>query len=520
MNRKLTIATVVVLAGTALLWLWPKHDAAAAPTPSRDLFAVRRDDLKVALVENGTMVAKESQKVSAKIKGESKILSLVEEGKQVTEGDVVCTLDATNVKKSIDEVQLEILQTEAALKTARTELEIQGVENTAAATKATVGLDRAQKEMEKYKEGQAPQERNKLLVAIKITETDHNRAQKKFEDSKKLLEESYIKQSELDEDQIAFERATVVMSGANTDLHIFDKYTFPMQITELESKLADAEREVTTAQKRGESTLGQKTVTVQQVEKRLKVQQQQLKDRQEDLANMELKAPCPGIVVYGDPREGWYRDRFKVGGQVYGGWTVMTIPDLRVMQVKLQIHEADISKLKLGLRARVTTDSYPGLLLDGEVTKIASVASSNNDWGGQSEVKKFDVEVTLQAKEVQMRPGISAKVEIHVETRSNTLFVPLQSVFAEDGVHYCHIAVEGNKPARRKVEIGTSNDTYIEVLAGLAEGEKVLLYNPSLPGTGSSETGTESKETKQPESTPAAGQPDKPGDGPPAKSGA
>ncbi|HEX5053126.1 MAG TPA: efflux RND transporter periplasmic adaptor subunit [Planctomycetota bacterium] len=499
--NKILLTTVVGLGGGALFWFWPSHDAAAAPTPERDLYTVRRADLEISLTENGTMVAKESQKVTSKIKGESKILFLVEEGKQVEQDEVVCKIDPTQAQSQLEQVQLEILQTEANLKTARTELDIQTVENVATLTKAKTALDRAQKEIEKYRDGQAPQERSKLEVALKDAETAFNRAEKNLEDSKKLFEQNYIKKSEVEDHQIAYDRAVVQKKGAQSDLNMFDKYTFPMAITDLDTKLADAEREVSTAEKRGESTLGQKSVNVQQVEKRLKVQQQQLKERQEDLENMTLKAPCPGIVVYGNPHEPWYRDRVKVGGQIYGNFTVMTIPDLRVMQVKLQIHEADISKLKVGQKATVTTDSYPGLQLAGEVTKIASVASSNSDWGGQSEVKKFDVEVTLPAGDVQMRPGISAKVQIHIETREKALFVPLQSVFAEDGVHYCHVAT-GEGPARRKVQVGTSNDTYIEVLDGLADGEKVLLYNPSLPGTGSSPSDADTGGTKETEAKP------------------
>jgi HlyD family secretion protein len=484
MRGKLLLVSTTVLGVAALVWFWPSSSAAANTQSARDLYTVRRGDLAIALTEKGTLVAKESQKVVSKIKGESKILFLIEEGKQVEQDEVVCRIDPTNAQSQLEEVQLEILQTEANLQTARTELEIQTVENAAAQTKATVALDRARKEIEKYREGEAPQARNKLLVAIKSTETDLNRATKKFEDSKKLLAEDYIKQSEVDEDQIAFERSQVLKESADADLRIFDKYTFPMQITELETKLADAERDVTTAEKRGSAQLGQRAVNVQQVEKRLAVQQKQLQERKEDLDNMTLKAPCPGIVVYGNPHEPWYRDQVKVGGQIRGNFTVVTIPDLRIMQVKLQVHEADISKLLLGLKATVTTDSYPGLRVAGEVTKIATVASSDNNWG-QSEVKSFDVEVTMATGELQMRPGISAKVEIHVDTRVQTLFVPLQSVFTEDGQHFCHVAVSGQPPVRRKVDVGTGNDTYIEVRDGLAEHEQVLLYNPSLPGTGS-----------------------------------
>jgi HlyD family secretion protein len=165
----------------------------------------------------------------------------------------------------------------------------------------------------------------------------------------------------------------------------------------------------------------------------------------------------------------------------------------------MQVHEADISKLKQGQRATITTDSYPGVLMQGEVTRIASVANSNNDWGGSSEVKKFDVEVTMQAPDVKLRPGISAKVEIHVEVREKALFVPLQSVFAEEGEHFCHVQAPGGAPQRRKLKVGKSNDNYLEVEDGLQEGDLVLLYNPLLPETG----GKPDKDSKREPAAPA-----------------
>lgn len=481
--KSIGIAGVVV--GSVLAYaFWPTDAGAGESTPATDLFAAQRGDLRITITENGTMVAKESQKVKTKIRGESKIQFLVEEGKEVEQDEVVCRLDATKVEEGIEQIELEILQTEASLKTARTELEIQTVEAAAAIAKAKVAEDRAQKEIEKYRDGEAPQERRKLEVSLKDTQTKFVRAKKDVEDSKDLLAQKYITQSDYEDTVIAFESAQVQQESAQVALKIFDKYTFPMAITDLETKLADAMREVTTAEKRGEAKLGQKKVSVQQVEKRLKVQRKSLKERREDLGNMTLKAPCPGIVVYGNPNEPWYRDRIKVGNQVYRGFTVMTIPDLRVMQVNLDVHEADISKLKEDLPATITTDSYPGVVMKGKVSKIAAVASSNSNWGGQSEVKQFRVQVTLEAGEVQLRPGISAKVEIRVETREATLFVPLQSVFTEDGVSYCHVEEGTGPPARRAVKIGTSNDTYLEILEGVEEGEKVLLFNPHLTRSG------------------------------------
>ncbi len=515
MNRRtILLALAIGGGGSAYFVPWQGKDVAALAANANELYAVRSGDLRITIVENGTMVAKESQKVNTKHRNESKILMLIEEGKEVTEGEIVCKLDSAPLTQQVETIQLEILQTEANLKTARTELEIATVETAAAVDKAKAALDKSKKELEKYRDDEATIERRKLEVALKDAETEFNKKKKNTDDSAKLLEQNYIKKSELEDHRIAFERAVVQKDSAEAQLRMFDKYTFPMHMTDLETKVSDATRDVDTAQKRGESTMGQKTVAVQQMEKRLKVQNDQLKERQTDLENMTMKAPCPGIVVYGNPHEPWYRERIKVGQSVYGGMTLLTIPDLRIMQVKVQVHEADISKLKTGLVAGVTADSYPGLQLEGEVTKIATVANGNNEWGGSSaEVKKFDVEVTLKSPGVPLRPGISAKVEIHIETRENVLYVPLQSVFAEDGEQFCHVQPKDSAPEKRSIKLGKSNDNFMEILEGLLPGESVLLYNPLLPEGGDSKAKKAPEEKKEPakekEATP-------PGPGPKA----
>ncbi len=498
MNKQLLAAAIVIVAGTAFFVPWGGAAAAAGSAESRDLWTVQRGDLRITLVENGTMVAKESKKVTAKIRNESKILWLVEEGKEVKEDDVVCKLDASQVNTRLEQVKINILTTEANLKRARTELEIQTVEKAAAEHKAQVAIDKARMEIEKYRDGEAPQARRKLEVSLKDAESKFGRMRKNLEDSKKLLLQNYIKKSELEDHELAFESASVQLESAKTDLELFDKYTFPMTRTDHDTKLADALREIDNAKKRGEATLGEKSVAVQQAEKHLQAEQQQRKEREEDLSNMTMKAPCPGIVVYGNPHEYWNRERIKVGNQIYEGQTVLTIPDLREMSVKLFIHEADISKLKVGLKAVVTTDSYPGMQLAGEVTKIATVANGNSEYGGSSEVKMFDVAVTLKTPDLQLRPGISAKVEIHVDVREKALYVPLQSVFAEEGEHFCHVQAVGKSPKKCKITIGTSNDNYLEVLDGLRDGDLVLLYNPLLP------TGGEAKANRDAEKKPAA----------------
>ncbi len=490
----------LVAVGLAVGWgLTRGGDGGEAGAPSEGmLFTVPRGDLLVTLTENGTLVAKESRKISSGTDSQGKVTFLIEEGKAVPEGELLCKLDSTELETQVEQLGLDIVQAQANLDTARTELDIQKTENAAAIEKGQLALEKAHKEQDRYRDGDAPAERRKLDVAIKEAETGHSRAKKKYEDSQKLFEQTYINKSQLEQDQIDYERAVVQLDGSHLDLQMFEKYTLPMGMRDREVAVRDAEREKENAEKRAQSTLRQKEVGVEQNEKRLQMLNKQLEKTQKEIAKMTITAPIPGIVLYGDPDEPWYRENIRLGGEVWGGMTLFTLPDLRVMQVKLQIHEADINKLKEGQTAKVSMDTYPGVMLDGDVTRIASIAGGGDDrWNRDPEVRKFSVEITLKGgDELRLKPGISAKAEIYIDKREQAVYVPLQCVFTEEGRSFCWVD-DGGEPQRAEVTPGMSNDNFVEILAGLDPGKRVLLYNPKLDASRTGGAAAEDKDAEK-----------------------
>jgi HlyD family secretion protein len=481
--------------------------------PEEGLFTVRRGTLNVTITENGTLVAKESRKVDSDMKGQAKITFLVEEGSEVEEGDVLCKLDTTEQEEQLEQRGLDMVKAEADLDTARTELDIQKTDNQASIEKAEIAKDKALKERERYVEGDAPKDRRNIEVKIKTARTNFTRAKKRFEDSKLLRAKDYINKSQLLEDEINFEQATVELQTAERDLELFDIYTLPMTLTEKDVAVRDGERGVETSAMRAKSTLRQREVAVDQYEKRLQKLKDQADDLTEEIEKMTLTAPGPGIVIYGDPRRPWNRDRIRVGGEIWGQTTVITLPDLRVMQVKLRVHEADINKLAVDLTAKVSMDSYPGVVLDGKVTKIASIASGDNPWDSDPEVKKFDVEITMESvnSELDLKPGISAKAETFIERRVDVLYVPIQCVFLENGKHWVYLA-EAGAPRAVEVEPGLNNDSYIEIRSGLSVGDEVLIYNPNIGEKRSGEDESDGLEDPEEELTGDADDADESGE--------
>jgi HlyD family secretion protein len=494
------IGGAVALAGGGVLVATRDSRAATTDTPNEGLYTVVRGELPITLTENGTLVAKESKQVAMQASRGGKIAWLIDAGKEVAEGDVLCRIDPTELQSSIQQAELDITQSEADLKKAQNEAELQVTETQANLEKAGIALDKAEKELKRYTEGDGPQEQRKLLIALKDKQTEYGNKKKVFEDSKTLLEQNYLKRSDLEKDQIAFERAQVELEGAELELKMFNEYKHPMALSDKQIAVSDAKREVDATRKRNEGKLLQCQVDVTRCEKSLLQRKERLRQQKEDLERFTLKAPCAGIVLHGDPKQPWYRENLKVGGDVWEGTTVCTIPDLRVMQVKVQVHEADINKLKPALKATITMESYPGVVLGGEVTNIASIANTNNEWGGggADAVKKFDVEITIEQREgLKLRPGISAKATVAIDHLADVVYVPLQSVVVEAGTHALFVAADAGQSARRVVEVGASNDNYVQITKGVEPGERVLLYNPSLgkqqSGAGKEGAGAEGK---------------------------
>ena len=476
----ITAVVIVVGGGGAYLVRNTTGSDSDGAFSSEALYTAGVGKMVVTVTENGSLMAKNSEKINFKGRRGGKITFLVEEGKTVEEGEVLCRLDPTEIEKQVQELKLNVVQTEADLDTAKTELDIQKSENEATIEKAKITLTKAENELEKYRDGDAPKERRKLEIAIKEAQTNFSRSKKKYEDSVKLLEQDYINKSQVEQDQIEYERSEIQLTGARRDLELFEKYTYPMAMTDKQTAVSDAQRELDNAGKRAKSKLRQREVAVESKDQRLTSLNKNLKELEEELEHFVMKAPSPGIVIYGDPSEPWYRERVQLDNRVWSGFTLFTIPDLRVMQVQVHVHEADINKIKEEQVATVTMDTYPGLVLHGKVAKIATIAGEPGQRQNE-EVKKFTVDIILDStEEITLKPGISAKADIFIEEKEDVLSVPLQCVFIEEGTHYCYAVEDGGKPQRVAVKVGLSNDSHIEITEGLESGDRVMLYNPVL----------------------------------------
>jgi len=158
---------------------------------------------------------------------------------------------------------------------------------------------------------------------------------------------------------------------------------------------------------------------------------------------------------------------------VWANQPLLILPDISKMVVETRVRETDIHKVERNQHVKVRVDAYPDLRLTGTVTLVGTLAQEEKERRG---AKFFGVKVQVNESEPRLRPGMTARVEIEVEERALSVFVPLEAVFDKDGHHVVYPVAR--RPRPREVVLGPSNADFVVVEEGLAAGERVLLHDP------------------------------------------
>ncbi len=204
------------------------------------------------------------------------------------------------------------------------------------------------------------------------------------------------------------------------------------------------------------------------------------------LSQMTLKAPVDGVVnVLSNFRSGGNFGQsdppFREGDNVWTGAPIAEIPDLASMRVELKLDEVDRGKVKLGQPVKVRVDAIPDKEFDATVDWISPIAAlvfRGGGPGGSSSDKQFPCWATLKAVDSRMRPGMSASVDIVIESQPNVLMIPIRASFTQAGKPSAYVQT-GEQFRSRSIEVGLRNEDDIVVLKGLREGEMVALVDPA-----------------------------------------
>lgn len=285
--------------------------------------------------------------------------------------------------------------------------------------------------------------------------------------------------------ELSLERAQMRVTESETVPRV-DRESARIDVKEAELEVARAGANLESARLEGEAELHLLNLEAKREQAKVDAAKRRLEDT-------KIHAPASGLVIKPRIWKGGSRGPVVAGDSVWSGANIIELPDLTVMEVQAWVHEVDAGKIAEDMGVKVIIDAFPDPERSGTVTRVADLAVERER---NSDVKHLEVTVSLGETDPVMKPGMTVRSEVLLETVPDVLSVPLEGVFVDnEGVSTVRVR-DGEGWRRQVVELGSSNDTHVVITSGLVEGQTVALIEPSQledagkPGAGTGGGGT------------------------------
>ena len=151
------------------------------------------------------------------------------------------------------------------------------------------------------------------------------------------------------------------------------------------------------------------------------------------------------------------------------GTVLMTMAEMDELLFRGTVDEIDVGRLAEGMPVEVTIGALPDARVEGRLTKISLTGRDEDN------ATVFPVEIAVVPGEgILLRAGYSANAQVIIERRSDILVVPERVVRFEDGDTFVTVRLGPGETEQREIRTGLSDGINVEVLDGLAEGERVM----------------------------------------------
>jgi len=398
---------------------------------------VRRGTISVQLTASGILRPVRSVTYRSPLAGrETEVMFLAPEGTKVGEGDLLVRLDAVPLERELERAAQELRQAQVELQVS--EIEVQE-------GKAT---------LDSLSAGEAALAVEEARTSLDLAERKATRLRQEHATMEPLLKKGFVTQDELRRiaDELEQAERDLALTKRRTDVLVQVTRPRDRQRAELQLAQKEAQRENTRTRLR-------------ELEARVRL----MRDQQQ---NSSIYARSPGMVVYEEFLAASPRRKIRVGDRVTESQGLVTIPEVSRMLVEASVGEADVQRLHPGLSATIVLEAFRDKRLTGKVTRVGTLARSSVD--RSLEEKRFDLIVEVDATDVELRPEMTARVQVDVGTRANVLLVPVNAVFERQGLPVVHVMRTWG-PETRPAQIGASSETFVEVLSGVSEGDQVAL---------------------------------------------
>lgn len=190
-----------------------------------------------------------------------------------------------------------------------------------------------------------------------------------------------------------------------------------------------------------------------------------------DLSRFTIYAPISGLAVMQPIWRDGDMGQVRQGDRVRPGQLFMKIADPRSMQVEAYANQTESGDLRVGQKAEIHVDAFPGMSFTGHVYSIGALATTSG-WRQNYYIRRVPVRVTIDGQDPRLIPDLSASTDIALEQSDPSVIVPIAAVHRESSGAILYVK-QDNRFVKRAVALGLANNTQVAVTSGLHAGEQV-----------------------------------------------
>jgi len=301
--------------------------------------------------------------LSFKTAGRMTLLA-VREGDLVKKGDLIAKLDSAQLDQQLLRDQAAVASAQSSLQQLRTSIEYQQATLESDISTRRAELAQAQAKLDELMAGSRPQEIQQAQSGVADAKAWNDQARLDMERAQTLFAREDISKSQFDQARAKLDSTAAQLKQAEEKLALVKEGPRAEEIAGARAQVARAQAAVQTAEaNRIEIRRKQQELAARQSE--IERTRAQVGMTQTQIADATVVAPIDGVVLV---------KAAEAGEVIAAGSTIVSLGDLDHPWLRAYINETDLGRIKVGGKARLSTDSFPGKTYDGHISFIASEA--------------------------------------------------------------------------------------------------------------------------------------------------
>lgn len=453
MNRKRAVIRMAggVVAFLTLTACTNPFTSGQSTTPERTA-TVSKGTLAAAVSATGNIQAESEIQLAFPLSG--KVAEVrVTRGDTVKQGDVLATLDTTELETALAQAQAGLVI--ASANYSRT---VDGPRN-ADVKAAEAALAAANDNYNKLKAGPDQADIDAAETAVRNAEAALRQAQAAHDLSYKFDPAGYPSSPTIAQ----LEQAGNNLEAAKLQYDRAVRGADKAQLAAALQQIADAKASLEKVQQ------PVRQFDIDQAEAERRKAAVQVQQAQRRLEQAVLKAPMDGVVATANIK----------AGEMTGAQPALTLVDTSRLHIDITVDEIDVAKVRTGQAVVVTLDALPNVEVKGKVDRVASTSTTVNG------VVSYAVRVAIDNTAAPLRPGMTANASILLEQRENVLLVPNWAIRRDrqSGKSFLTVKIDEKTSQEVEVKTGLRNESVSEILSGVQEGQTVVAPQaPNLLG--------------------------------------